>query len=302
MGLTSPNLKYIIKLKKKYNLKGPVLTFGNQDIYATEKQVISWLESEKLPVKKLKNISYSTSRTMEEINSNSKNFIHAKTFFDFLNIPEKQYFDIDKFDFDKPKILHDLEKPLPSRYYNFFRFIIDSGTLEHIFDIKSVMTNIVYATKIGGYVLQMIPAENFLNHGFYQFSPTFFYDFYTANGFDVIESYLVEIRPKIHRFYFYDQKKDYLGVYLNPNNRLANCFLVRKKANVKNIKSPDQYIYVKLSKNAKAVEKEWNKGVFNSTVALVRKIIPFKYHGLFFNLWSCFKRITSKRKYFDIEK
>ena len=36
MGLTAQNIKFILRLTKKYNIKGPILTLGNQDIYATE--------------------------------------------------------------------------------------------------------------------------------------------------------------------------------------------------------------------------------------------------------------------------
>jgi hypothetical protein len=301
MGLTAPNQKFIISLKKKYGLKGPVLTLGNQDVYATEKDINLWFKENKLKAVKPKNIYYSTGDTVKKINNESKRFIHAKTFFEFLGIPEKEYFDIDKFDFDKPKILQDLEKPISKKYHNFFRLIIDGGTLEHIFDIKSLMTNLVKATKISGYIIHFVPANNFLNHGFYQPSPTFFYDFYEANGFEIVEAYLVELRAGFHRYYYYDHKKDYLGVYINPTNRLANCFVVRKKRNINKIISPSQSIYVKLNKNAKNVEKEWNKGIFNGMVTLLRKLVPFKYQGLFYQYWYYLKTVLSKKKYFDIE-
>jgi len=302
MGLTPPSLKYIIKAKKKYQIKGPVLTFGNQDIYATSSHVSKWIKNERLPLNLPEKIHYSTSRTMAEINKESERFIHAKTFFEMIGIAESQYYDIDKFNFDKPRILHDLEKPFPAKYHNFFRLIIDSGTMEHIFDIKAVMENIVKITKVGGYVLQMLPANNFLNHGFYQFSPTLFYDFYTNNGFEIVESYIIEIKSKIQRFHTYCQDRDYLGLYFNQNNRLGSLFLVRKKKHVRTIKSPAQYIYVRLSKNARAVSREWNKTWFDKIAAFCRQIVPFRYHGIFYNLWSLGKRISSKRKYFDIPK
>ena len=256
MGLTAQSIKFIIKIKKRHRIKGPVLTLGNQDIYATEKDIIDWLNAEKVSFKKPSIIRKSTSQGIIKINPQARNYIHAKTCFEFLNIPESQYYDIDKFDFDKPKILHDLEKPLSARYHNFFNFILDSGTLEHIFDIKSVMENIVKVTKIGGFVLHLIPAQNFLNHGFYQFCPTFFYDFYTSNGFKIVESYVVEARGKTHRFHYYNQKKDYVGLFFNPGNRLVNCFLAKKTKNLKKIVSPAQYYYRILAENSQQVEKD----------------------------------------------
>jgi hypothetical protein len=168
MGLTAPSLKFILLLNKKYKFKGPLLTYGNQDIYTNIKTIKKWTKEYKLPPISSKKYYKSTSLDLEQINPEAKNFVHAKTFFRQIGIRESDYYDVDKFDFDKPKIIHDLEKPFGKKYNNFFNLIIDSGTLEHIFDIKSVMANTVKITKLGGYVLHMIPANNFLNHGFYQ--------------------------------------------------------------------------------------------------------------------------------------
>lgn len=302
MGLPSPHLKYILKIKKKYGIRGPVLTFGNQDIYATKNDIIRWIKEMGLPSYALSTFHFSQSMAVSKINKEALNYIHARTFFELLGIPTNQYYDIDKFDFDKPVILHDIEKPIDECYNNFFNFIIDTGTTEHIFDVKSVMDNIVRITKIGGYVLQILPASNFLNHGFYQFSPTFFYDFYTSNGFEVVEAYVIEIRGNVQRFYAYNQEKDYVGLFFNPNKRLSNCFLVRKVFEVEDIISPDQYYYKKLDDNSHSVENDFNKSILDKMANYFRSIVPIKYHGIFFSIWQFLKRKTSKRNYFDIKK
>lgn len=302
MGLTATNLKFIIKKKKLYKFSGPVLTFGNQDIYATEKDIVDWLNSENIKFKKPPHILYSTSSDVPKINRNAANYIHAITFFEFIGINKKNYYDIDKFAFDKPRIIHDLQYPMNQKYHNFFNLIIDSGTLEHIFDIRSVMENIVKITKPGGYVLQFIPAQNFLNHGFYQFSPTFFYDFYESNGFQVAESYIIEIKGNVDRYHYYHQKKDYPGLFFNPYSRLVNCFLVLKKSNVKKITLPDQYYYKMLAKNPKIVKKDFNRTNFDKLISFFRATVPIKYHGVFFSFWCFLKTLTSRRKYIDINK
>lgn len=302
MGLTAANLKFIINKKKEYKFSGPILTFGNQDIYATENDVIKWLKAEKVKFKKPAQILSSTSGDIPNINKEASDYIHAKTFFEFLGISQINYYDIDKFNFDKPKILHDLQRPISPHFHNFFNFIIDSGTMEHIFDVRAVMENIAKMTKIGGYVLQFIPAQNFLNHGFYQFSPTFFYDFYSNNGFEIVESYLVEIRGNSDRFYSYNQKNDYTGLFFKPGKRLVNCFIVQKKSNIKRLTMPDQYFYKKMAENSKMVTKDFNRTGLDKLISYARTLIPIKYHGMFFDLWIFLKRITTKRKYFDIKK
>ena len=186
-------------------------------------------------------------------------------------------------------------------YHEFFNFILDCGTMEHIFDIKSVMSNIVHVTKKGGYVLQITPAQNYLNHGFYQFSPTLFHDFYTLNGFEVLETYIIEIRGKKHRFHEYQHEKDYTGeLFFNPDKRLMNCFLVRKIESVEEVKTPCQYLYRKLIENPTKVENAFNKTILDKIVTRSRKIIPVRWHSSFYGIWTFLKRISTQGNYFDI--
>jgi len=296
MGLNSPALKYIISRSKKYNFKGPVLTYGNQDIYANINSLKTWAKELKIKPNNFTTVSPATSTGLNNINKQSKSFVHAKTFFNLIGIKDKEYYDVDKFNFDKPKILHDLEIPFSKKYNNFFNLIIDSGTLEHIFDIKSVMANTVNITKLGGYVLQFIPTNNFLNHGFYQINPTFFYDFYTTNGFKVIESFIVEFRPKGYRFHYYDQKK-FSSFFVNPYSRLATLFLVKKIKKMKTITTPTQYAYQQeLIKLNKVVKPK----IFDKFTDTLRSMLPFKYHSFFYIFWVFYKQIFSKKKYFDL--
>lgn len=302
MGLPTPSLKFILKKSKQYNFSGPLLTLGNQDIYATQNDIKKWAKEENIQLSSPDKILYSTSSDVPKVNKEATDYIHAKTFFEFLGINKDNYYDIDKFDFDKPRIIHDLQCPIDSKFHNFFNLVIDSGTLEHIFDAKTAMENIAKVTRVGGFVLQIIPAQNYLNHGFYQFSPTFFYDFYINNGFEIVESYLIEIRGASNRFYYYNQSTDYTGLFFNPTDRLANCFLVRKKKNVKKITVPDQFFYKKMSEDPESVVGDFKNNKLDLTVAYFRKIIPIRFHGLFFGLWCFLKRKMTKRKYFDIKK
>lgn len=297
MGLTSSSLKLILILSKKYKFKGPLITYGNQDIYANFETVKNWCKNYKIPSIPSIKIYKSSSLDLKQINPESENFIHAKTFFRQIGIKEKDYYDVDKFDFDKPKIIHDLEKPFNKKYNNFFNLIVDSGTLEHIFDVKSVMANTVKITKIGGYVLHLTPTNNFLNHGFYQISPTLFYDFYTANGFKVIESYITESKGTYTRFHKYDQKTN--NVFYNPLSRLGTVFLVKKIKNVDKIKSPTQFAYSKIlniTKNKKNIKH------FDAITDKLRKLIPFKYQSVFYTPWFIYKIVFGKKEYFDLNQ
>ena len=74
---------------------------------------------------------------------------------------------------------------MPSELCNRFDYIIDGGTVEHIFDIAQVMKNVTKMLKVGGRVFHIDAIAGQADHGFYSFSPTFFLDYYKGNGFKV---------------------------------------------------------------------------------------------------------------------
>jgi len=64
--------------------------------------------------------------------------------------------------------------------------IVDGGTLEHIFHVPNVMKNIFYILGDRGVIYHANPMNNYVDHGFYQFSPTFYFDYYIANQFQIL--------------------------------------------------------------------------------------------------------------------
>lgn len=90
-------------------------------------------------------------------------------------------------------IVHDFNVPLPQEHYQAFDAVIDGGSIEHIFDIRQVLENYMNLVKVGGHVFICTNANNLCGHGFYQFSPEFFYRVFSeANGFRVRSLCLIE--------------------------------------------------------------------------------------------------------------
>lgn len=56
--------------------------------------------------------------------------------------------------------------------------VLDPGTLEHVFNAPHALTLMNFAVAPDGYMIHWNPAT-MVNHGFYNFSPTFYYDWYT---------------------------------------------------------------------------------------------------------------------------
>ncbi len=82
---------------------------------------------------------------------------------------------------------HDMNQPLPGKCKEQYTTVLDGGSLEHIFNFPVAIKNCMEMLKIGGYYLAITPANNFVGHGFYQFSPELYFSVFTpANGFKII--------------------------------------------------------------------------------------------------------------------
>ena len=76
------------------------------------------------------------------------------------------------------KIAPDLE--------NAFTTVLDSGSLEHVFDFRTAIANCMRMVASDGHLLIVTPANNMAGHGFYQFSPELFYRVLSeSNGFSI---------------------------------------------------------------------------------------------------------------------
>ena len=67
-----------------------------------------------------------------------------------------------------------------------FDWVLDAGTMEHVFHVPNVLKNMFDALKVGGCAIHISPSNNLGDHGFFQFSPMFFYQYYRQNNFDLL--------------------------------------------------------------------------------------------------------------------
>lgn len=72
-----------------------------------------------------------------------------------------------------------------------YAVVYNGGTLEHVFDTWSALRNIHEMLAPGGAVFHVGPMNGWVDHGFYQFSPTFFFDYYHANGYETLAAFLL---------------------------------------------------------------------------------------------------------------
>lgn len=103
---------------------------------------------------------------------------------------------VDASPYEGATIVHDFNQPVPSHLVNAFSVVIDAGTLEHIFDFPRAIRNCMEMVREGGHLLLITPTNNFMGHGFYQFSPELFFRVCSeANGFAINRIIVCEVDP-----------------------------------------------------------------------------------------------------------
>lgn len=93
---------------------------------------------------------------------------------------------VDKDGYEGAELLHDLNEPLAKEHHKRFSAVIDGGTIEHVFHSTLALKSALEMVAVGGHFIALQMANNFLGHGFYQFSPEFFFSSLSPqNGFQI---------------------------------------------------------------------------------------------------------------------
>ena len=174
MGLSSQSLRWLIQTHTTQPLESPLLTLGRQDIiggYAAVLQAFTLLGVAPLPL-------------TPEIEAH-KEERPDRAFFGHLGV---ELHALDYSDYEGAELVHDLNEPIPPEWAGRYRTILDGGTLEHVFDVRQALRNTGDLLAVDGRVIHFSPLNNYVNHGFWQFSPTLFFDFYQANNYASTEA------------------------------------------------------------------------------------------------------------------
>ncbi len=107
---------------------------------------------------------------------------YAEPFLRLLGAAEIASFDAS--DYENATCIHDFNLALDKQFFGRFTVVLDGGTLEHIFNFPQAISNCMEMLEPGGYFLGITPANNFVGHGFYQFSPELYFRLFSpSNGF-----------------------------------------------------------------------------------------------------------------------
>jgi SAM-dependent methyltransferase len=122
---------------------------------------------------------------------------------------------IDFYDAEKPTHVLDLNRPVPAELHGLYDLVYDGGTTEHCFAAAEALSNALRLAKPGGRIIHHLPVNNWIDHGFYQFSPTLFFDFYGANGCEALSLL----------FHFMDRRREsFIAYEAGDFGRLPSSF------------------------------------------------------------------------------
>ena len=107
----------------------------------------------------------------------------AEPFFELLGA--KRVRSLDYSDFEGAEVIHDMNQPLPAEMRNQAGVVFDGGSIEHVFHVSQALKNLMELVRVGGWFMQITPANNFMGHGFWQLCPEVAYRAFTPeNGFE----------------------------------------------------------------------------------------------------------------------
>lgn len=275
MGLIYSQAEYLVKQCIKHQISGRIVTLGRLDYYVTYEQFQSLMIDAGLAKRKGEKLRFMDPDTDQEIariisagrhmNTSFRNarfcappiisdhLFHAALGFrqsDSVDISPRHGMASITFDLNQSDITQVIDGP--------YDLTLDVGVMEHVFDVKQVFTHMTDLTKLGGHIIHIAPGNNTFDHGFYQFSPTLFRDYYQKNKFDIGDisvlglsrntyasknSDFVETWDR-HRLWPYDPA----DFSRNSFGQLANdvyftCVCVRRNADSTRGVPPTQYLF-----------------------------------------------------------
>src|SRR5262245_18875571 len=93
---------------------------------------------------------------------------------------------VDASDYEQATHIHDMNHGLPENLRERYSVVHEGGTIEHVFNIPQAFKDCMEMVRLGGHLIQVNVANNYMGHGFRQFSPELIYRVFSPeNGFQI---------------------------------------------------------------------------------------------------------------------
>jgi len=190
VGIAKAQTEILLRENLRRKLEGDVLQLGRQAIFLSEADMQALARKVGTTLNRSGAAELSWDKGLA-----SRGFLSDKSFFRLLGFSKCEALDYS--DFEGADHIFDLNaEEVPPHLRNRYDFIVDGGTIEHVFHLPNTLRNIFSMLKVGGRILHISPSSNHIDHGFYMFSPTFFADYYATNKFEIDLAQVARYTPR----------------------------------------------------------------------------------------------------------
>ncbi len=256
MGISRFAFKLLLTEAQRRPFNGHLLTLGRQDIHLSYKDMRKAARQLGFPLSDSGPATPSSNPIMA-----ARGYVSDTFLFKALGFTEVT--SIDYSDYEGCDRIFDLNSlSLPENLVEAVDVVVDGGTIEHLFHIPNALNNIFRMLKPNGRVIYFSPASNHLDHGFYTFSPTLFWDYYTANQFELNRLQLgrTSIAADVDPCTVYDYQpgclRKLMAGELDDAVYYVICIATKTKDSTGD-KIPQQTIYTELWQGENAAPDRW---------------------------------------------
>lgn len=269
MGLTKSDCKLLFYCKKEGVSFNQVLTLGRLTRYFSKQEIIELAHT-------FLNESISPSLSLSQEFSDDL----------FKILGAQNYVTTDYSDYEGASFVHDMNQPLPQDHLARYTCVLDSGTIEHVFNFPQAIKNCMTALEVGGHYIGITPANNLMGHGFYQFSPELYYRvFSSGNGFRVKKMFIAPLNSDVNWYEVSDPAN--VGSRVSISNKYPlTLMIVAEKIEQKEVfrQSPMQSDYTA------AWNKHLEKKTDTSIKEMTKKVLPNPIKGILIKLKNFFQK------------
>lgn len=221
MGLMYNSVRFLLEAGRGSECFTDTVTLGRQWLLHTDAPSLASLLSE---------YGYPTSEQQAEaIIRDGNGFCEPL----FRALGARRVDSIDYSSFEAATITHDMNQPIPDHLKSTYTAVVDGGCLEHVFNFPVAIRNCMEMLAVGGKFLSITVGNNWMGHGFYQFSPELFFRiFEPANGFEMERLIVVDIMGGGHWYEVSDPSRVRRRVCAQTHGPIDLLIQARKIAEV----------------------------------------------------------------------
>ena len=200
MGIPRGSARLLLLEAKSRPFSGTVLQLGRSSVYFTQSELEGWARRDGVELAPVGSVALSHDPRLAR-----QGCLADTSFFEQLGFDAVESCDVESW--EGADHIVDLNEPIPAELEGRFDAVFETGTIVQIFDLPRVLENLHRLVKPGGRIIHCaVPSNNHMDLGFYMLCPTFFADYYSANGYALEASFLCEYFAYWHHGRLYSDR------------------------------------------------------------------------------------------------